>query len=143
MQIIVHDSMKLTELQELFSMHFLYLRLEFFNYNAASTMGSTKKQLALWDKTLSDIRVKHKCSHLYINSHESVNTLKKCCLLDFGILVQVFRKSDNSWLEIQDTDEQTLSEQNKVGEGQSYNWQKPAERTSTSISGNSTNPSKK
>jgi hypothetical protein len=117
MEILIHDSNKLCEIQEVFNKHFLYLKLEFFNMDPTKEKIFSRENLITeTTKTLAEIRHVHKAGHLSINGHQKVSTLEKHCSNDFGIDVQVFRKSGKAWLQTAATDEWTLSEQNKMAE---------------------------
>ncbi|HET6225550.1 MAG TPA: hypothetical protein VFF27_04670 [Bacteroidia bacterium] len=118
MELLIHDSYKLSEIQEEFSKHFPYLKLEFFNLDPTKSTQMFSKQnlITQLHKTLAEVRHIHTAGHLSINGHQKVSTLEKHFAKDFGINIQVFRKSCNNWLQTTATDEWTLSEQNKIGE---------------------------
>lgn len=115
MEIQIHDSYTLSEIQETFSKHFPYLKLEFFNVDPVKGGKFSKENLITQtNKTLAEVRHLHRAGHLSINGHQKVSTLENHLANDFGINIQVFRKSGNSWLQTTSTDEWTLSEQNNM-----------------------------
>lgn len=115
MEIFIHDSFKLSEIQEIFSNHFPYLKLEFFNIDPMKDKIFSKENLIVnTDKTLGEVRHLHRKGHLSINGHQKVSTLESHFVSDFGVYVQIFRKSGRGWLQTTSTDEWTLSEQNNM-----------------------------
>lgn len=116
MELLIHDSYKLCEIQAAFSKHFPYLKLEFFNIDPTKERIFSKETLITQtNKTLAEVRHLHNLGHLSINGHQKVSTLEKHFVNEFGINIQVFRKSGKAWLQTTTTDEWTLSEQNKIG----------------------------
>ncbi|HRG51627.1 MAG TPA: hypothetical protein PLL00_02235 [Bacteroidia bacterium] len=115
MEIFIHDSYKLSEIQEVFSEHFPYLKLEFFNVDPTKDKIFSKENLITQtNKTLAELRHVHRKGHLSINGHQKVSTLESHFANDFGIYTQVFRKSGDTWLQTTSTDEWTLSQQNNM-----------------------------
>lgn len=117
MEISIHDSDTLFEIQQLFSKHFPYLKLEFFQIDPTTEHPFSKENLITnTNQLLADVRHVHRAGHISINGHQKVSTLETHFREGFGINVQVFRKSGKVWLETTATDAWTLSEQNKKGE---------------------------
>ncbi len=105
MEITIHDSFKLCEIQEEFSKHFPYLKLEFFEFAPGAKKVFSKAYLITdTDKTLGEKRHIHRAGHISINGHQKVNTLEQHFLENFGVDIQVFRKSGNVWLQTTTTD---------------------------------------
>lgn len=114
---IIHDSTTISELREEFSRHFPYLKLEFFEFDPNSGKAFSKKNLITNDrKTLGEIRHIHFSGPISIDGHQKVGTLEKNFREQFGMYVQVFRRSGKRWLETTITDQWTLAEQNRQGE---------------------------
>ena len=117
MEIIIDDNSKLCEIQEEFSMRFPYLKLEFFEFEPANKKFFLKENLITdKNKTIGQIRHVHLFGRVSINGHQKVSTLEKHFRENFGINIQVFRKSANTWLQTINTDSWTLTEQNRKGE---------------------------
>jgi|JI10StandDraft_1071094.scaffolds.fasta_scaffold1336334_1 hypothetical protein len=117
MDLNIHDSYTLQEVQAAFNNHFPNLKLEFFNSDPARKFDFSKENLITdTHKTLAEVRHIHRTGHISINGHQKVSTLEKHFGENFGINIQVFRKSGNTWLQTTATDEWTLAEQNKKGE---------------------------
>ena len=121
MEIIIHDSTKLNELQQDFTSHFPYLKLEFFE-----PIGGSKHLCDIikdTSKTIGDVRHIHTAGHMTINGHMKTETLEKEFMEKFGISVQVFRKSGGSWLLTGSSDNWTIAEQNRKGKEMSESVQ--------------------
>lgn len=117
MEIIIHDSYKLCEIQKEFSEHFPYLKLEFFGFEPTEQKIFLRENLITdTNKTVAEIRHLHLMGHISINAQQKVSTLEQHFKKNFGINIQVFRKSGNTWLLTTTTDDWTLAEQNKKGE---------------------------
>jgi len=117
MDIIIDDSNTLLEVQKKFSKHFLYLKLEFFGFETNDEKVFSKENMIKdLNKTIGEVRHHHLRGHVSINGQQKVSTLENHFRENFGINVQVFRKSGNAWLQTIATDDWTLAEQNKKGE---------------------------
>ncbi len=117
MNIIIHDSNSLQEIQKTFNEHFPYLKLEFFNLDPAKEKNFSRENMITdTHKTLADVRHIHRNGYISINGHQKVSTLEQHFSENFGIDIQVFRKSGDTWLQTTATDEWTLARQNKKGE---------------------------
>jgi hypothetical protein len=117
MKIHISDKRKISAVQEEFSERFPYLRLEFFsiphNISKSSNVVAT---IIPHYKTIGESRKMHKNSTISITHGMKVSQLEKIFKDDFGLYVQVFRKSGRVWLETTMTDDWTLAEQNHQGE---------------------------
>jgi len=117
MKIQISDKRKISVVQQEFNEAFPYLRLEFFSVAPKTGKGSAKKFMIIPDhKTIGECRKIRRSNSITITSRMKVNQLEKIFLDDYGLAVQVFRKSGRVWLETTMTDDWTLSEQNKQGE---------------------------
>jgi len=128
MEIIIHDSYKLSEIQEDFRKHFPFLKIEFFSFGPGTEKLFTKEHLIKdTPQTLRDIRHIHFSGPISINGHQKVKTLEDHFRDQYGIEIQVFRKSGETWLQTSVTDDWTLSEQNKKGEEHNHaGFEKPS-----------------
>lgn len=116
MNIIIDDTTLLSEIQQAFSKHFPYLKLEFFGYESAGHSVFTRRNLITdTNQSIDDIRHVHRSGHVSIDGHLKVSTLEKNFRDVYGINVQVFRKSGKTWLETTATDDWTLAKQNEMG----------------------------
>lgn len=122
MEIIIHDTFQLAEIQQEFSKHFPFLKIEFFEFEPGEKKIFSKENIITdTTKTLGETRHLHTAGLLSINGHLKVSTLEAHFRDNFGMDIQVFRKSGNTWLQTTATDDWTLAEQNKKGEEMSKN----------------------
>jgi hypothetical protein len=117
MKIHISDKRKISAVQEEFNRAFPFLRIEFFNVAPKPGKGVAKKHMIIPDhRTVGECRRIHKSSSIDITPRMKVNQLEKIFLAEYGLSVQVFRKSGKVWLETTMTNDWTLAEQNKQGE---------------------------
>lgn len=115
LEITVSDSKKLEDLQADFSACFTFLKIEFFKSPHKIGEGSAKSLIYDRKRFVRDCRVKHNEGTFKISEAMTVNELEEKFLADYGLSVQVFRKSGNVWLETSATDGWTLRQQNDEG----------------------------
>lgn len=116
MKITINDQRKIFAIQEEFNTMFPYLKLEFFSKPHKKDGPTAKKFIKHSSETLGECRTNHNSGELVINPAMTVSDLEQRFGDVYGLGVQVFRKSGNSWLETTVTDSWTLEEQNKQGE---------------------------
>jgi len=116
MKIGIHDTLKVSAIQEAFSHLFPYLKLEFYSRTHKDGAGSAVKFLKSEDAVLGDFRKTHTTGDLDIDSNMTVSDLEQAFGETYGVGVQVFRKSGNIWLQTTITDGWTLGKQNTEGE---------------------------
>lgn len=107
--------MTLVEIQNAFSDKYQYLKLEFFSKPHDAGEGSARKDLLANDLQLSKVRTKFAEDTLSFKSSMSVKELEQLFDERFGLFVQVFRKSGDTWLETTKTDDWTLDALNNKG----------------------------
>ncbi len=116
MKIKISDKRKISAVQKEFNDLFTYLRLEFFT-KPHPRKGFDKLNLIVSDnKTIGECRKIHNSNSISITPGMKVSKLEQVFMDEFGLYVQVFRKSGRVWLETTMTDDWTLQEQNKEGE---------------------------
>lgn len=99
-------------LQTEFMEAFPGLKIAFFSKPHREFKGSAAKFLVQdHDMPLNQLSHKLKAGQLVLNSDTVVSALEKVFEEDFGLHVQVFRKSGRAWLETSVTDNLTLGEQ--------------------------------
>ena len=113
---LITDKKTLKEVKAEFSQKFPYLKLEF--YLGKHEPGKpSPASLQLDDQlTVGKARKTHKEGDLKISGNLKVNTLETRFWDQYGLNVQVFRRSGNLWLQTTTTDHWTLTEQNGKGE---------------------------
>jgi len=88
------------------------LKIAFFSKPHSEFKGSAAKFLVQErDMSLGQLSPKMKVGELVANHDSVVSTVEKLFEADFGLHVQVFRKSGRTWLETSVTDNLTLGEQ--------------------------------
>ena len=117
MRIKINDKRKISAIQKEFSASFPYLRIEFFLRPDKRKVAYNKLNLIIPEnKTIGDFRKVHNETSVTITPGMKVSKLEQVFKDDFGLYVQVFRKSGRVWLETTMTDDWTLAEQNREGE---------------------------
>lgn len=113
MDINVKDSFSIGDIQKQFEERFAYLKLMFFKKSHGDQEGNSKKDLMSPSTKLGSI--KHKNGKIIFDEEITVTELEHLFKDHFGLNVQVFRKSGNSWIETTVTDGWTLKKQNDQG----------------------------
>lgn len=115
MKIHIEDNSLTNLIKEKFSRVYPFLKLEFFSKAHKEGEASKKEDIISSSSLLVDIRSKHNEGDFIITPQSKVSEVEQGFESQFGIHVQVFRKSGNLWLETTSTDGWTLLEQNEVG----------------------------
>jgi len=116
MKIIINDQQSIARIRNSFNKLFPFLKLEFFSKRHKSGEPSPLKFLIRSDVTIGECRTIHTSGEITITPAMRVNDLEQLLWNEYGLGVQVFRKSGMSWLETVLTDTWTLAEQNAEGE---------------------------
>lgn len=116
MKLVINDQQRIEQVSNLFSERFPFLKLEFFSKKHESGEASSGKSLIPRNLTLGECRTVHNSGEINISPDMKVGELEQLLSTDYGLGVQVFRKSGAVWLETTLTDSWTLEEQNKEGE---------------------------
>lgn len=111
----IKDNKKIIEIQREFNEKFPYLKLEFYKSAHEAGEGSPEDKKLDPYKTVAEVRTKHKSGDLSLHGNVKVETLEHRFEQDYGLHVQVYRKSGDIWLQTTATDSWTLSEQNDKG----------------------------
>ena len=118
MVFIINDSTRVLDIQEAFTKMFPFLKLEFYRKGIHASRGiiDIKQPNISKDKTLAEISTITKESQVTVLPEMTVIELENNIKEQFGVNLQVFRKSGNVWLQTSLTDSWTLKEQNHQGE---------------------------
>lgn len=114
----IYSSRKLSEIKEEFSAAYPYLKLEFFKVPHHDQEPTAKKAMIKADHAvseISEIEIENE-GEIDLSGSMTVNELESLFREEYGINVQVFRRSGNVWLETSSTDDMTLDEQNELGQ---------------------------
>lgn len=93
-----------------------YLKIEFFKKPPVPGLGNPKSAMIKEDLRLSAIQNKESFGTIGISDKLTVIELEDVFKKEYGLYVQVFRKSGKVWLETTATDSWTLEQQNEEGE---------------------------
>jgi hypothetical protein len=116
MKIQVSKDKTIAQLQDEFSQTFPFLKLTFFTKPHKAYKGTPAKFLVSdRDVTLGSLEKKPHNGDLYLEPEMPTWQVERLFEEEFGLHVQVFRKSGNTWLETSVTDDLTLEEQNVKG----------------------------
>ena len=115
LNIQIKETVTIAEIQRQFNRAFPYLKLEFFESPHKAKEGSHKSKMIAHDRLLRTCRSLHNEGELQVIESETVSKLERDFWEQFGLSVQVFRKSGNLWIETSLTDSWTLKRQNEEG----------------------------
>jgi hypothetical protein len=116
MKIELNSTKTIGELQLEFNAAFPYLKLVFFKHAHDAYEGSPAKDiLSDPDRRLLEVEKKPRVGVLYLEPDTPVWQVERLFKEEFGLFVQVFRKSGTIWLETSVTDDLTLEQQNAKG----------------------------
>ena len=115
MKLIINDNITIKELQQQFSLGFLYLKLEFFDIPPTKN-GLPKSHMYPAYKLLGACRKMHHEGIVQITPGDTVQKLEGIFWTEYGLSAEVFRKSGNLWIETTLSDSWTLKKQNAEGQ---------------------------
>lgn len=115
MKIVVNKNKKLRTIQEEFQKSFPFLKLEFYSNTHKNAEGSTKKSTLNNNLTVGETPKFYEDGIINIEKTMKVCELEKAFSDTFGLNVQVFRKSNDMWLQTTITDNWSLEKQNRSG----------------------------
>jgi hypothetical protein len=115
MEIVVNKSKKLKTIQEEFQKNFPFLKLEFYSTSHKKSEGTFKNATLNSNLTVGEASRFSKETVVHINKKMKVSELENAFTELFGLNAQVFRKSNNTWLQTTITDNWTLEKQNQNG----------------------------
>jgi hypothetical protein len=115
---IIRDDKKIIEIQKEFHELFPYLKLEFYSEHHKEGEGSPNKQLVDPYQTIKMVRSISSEGDYAIHENLKVSEVEQSFYTNYGLNVQVFRRSGSLWLQTITTDEWTLYQQNLKGKEQ-------------------------
>lgn len=113
MEMVINKQKKLKQIQDEFQKQFPFLKLEFYSGFHKQNEGSERKTLLEGDLTVGEACKLTAEKIITINENMKVSELEKAFKDIFGLSVQVFRKSNNLWLQTTITDGWSLEKQNQ------------------------------
>ncbi len=116
MKMILNNNTKLSDIQFQFNDSFPFLKAEFFNITIeVEKRNLIKEMINDTQRKIGDIHHMLHPMEFSINGNQKVSTIEKNFMKNFGINLQIFRKSGGAWLMTTTSDSSTLSDQNKKG----------------------------
>lgn len=117
MKIQVSKDRTIAQIQDEFAQTYPFLKLVFFTKPHKAYKGSPAKFLVSdRNVTLGSLEKKPHSGELYLEPEMPTWQVERLFEEEFGLHVQLFRKSGNTWLETSVTDDLTLEEQNVKGQ---------------------------
>ncbi|MEJ7737572.1 MAG: hypothetical protein WKF97_09115 [Chitinophagaceae bacterium] len=111
---ITYDKL-IKDVQAEFNQSFPFLKIEFFRKGYRFSPFKQRKDCLPTHVSFGMSYRNKKTGRLDITPFMTVKELEKTCEEQFGIIVQVYRKSGNVWLETTMTDNWTIKQQNDHG----------------------------
>ena len=111
-----HGKITLTELKLAFNQRFPYLKWEFFYPHHSPNKASSKKELITTNPEIEQLNPHIQIGSLQFTAETTVKELEELVWNQFGLAIQVFRKSGDMWLETTITDQWSLGFQNEQGQ---------------------------
>jgi hypothetical protein len=112
----IGQTQSILNLQKLFNGIYPFLKIEFFTKSHGAGEGISKKFMITENKLLKEIQNGvFKAGSIKFNDDTTVIALEEDFKKKFGLNVILFRKSGKIWLEITNTDNWTLKQQNEEG----------------------------
>lgn len=126
MKLVLSATSTIREVKKQFNKSFPYLKLEFFTRGHRKGEPSSIRYMVDDKSMLLDITGVIREGVFYFEPSILTGDFEYKLQADFGIPVQVFRKSGGTWLETVDTDHISLEEQNNMAKASlqrmSYNF---------------------
>lgn len=115
MRLTIGGDTRLSSLQSDFNNYFPYLKIEFFKIPHRIGEALAKNLIYDKNKMVRDCRLMKSEGVLEFSNSITVSDFEDKFQKEFGLSVQVFRRSGNVWLETSATDSWTLEQQNSEG----------------------------
>lgn len=114
MFLLLSQDKTLNEIQQFFSSRYPFLKLEFYRLEGRDKFAGAKRKQLSHSLTLKAAGLE-KNGVVDITNNMTVSDLEKIFAQQFGLNVQVSRKSGIVWLETTMTDQWSLQKQNEHG----------------------------
>jgi len=112
---IITANKTIQEIQKEFHSKFPGLKIEFYSSHHEAGEGSPIREQIDPSQQLSVLGTSSSEAEFTIKPEMSVADFEQAFYQQFGLNVQVFRKSGNLWMQTTSTDHWTLAEQNRKG----------------------------
>ncbi|HTL82189.1 MAG TPA: hypothetical protein VL651_10815 [Bacteroidia bacterium] len=115
MYLTIFDHETISQVRKKFSAEFPFLRIDFFRPLAENVPYSALRVMDE-DAEIGSLRKKHNSGAISISPSDITGEVENKFLDLFGLHIQIFRRSGNTWLLTTTTDAMTLQQQNALGE---------------------------
>ena len=122
----IEGNQAIRSVQQQFNQIFPFLKIEFFTEPHIAGQLTVKNKMISALARIGDVQKVSRNGLIDVSGTSTVSKLESTFEEEFGLYVQVFRKSGNIWLETSATDNWTLDQQNE--EGRSLHQHFKAER---------------
>jgi len=112
---IITKEKTLSEIKEMFRSTFPGLKMEFYKSKHKSYEGSEKNQQYDENHTIAEVNPNITTGEISFLKGQTTKELEQAFEDLFGLHVQIFRRSNELWLQTSTTDDWTLEVQNRKG----------------------------
>lgn len=113
--LIIEGNQNIRTVQQEFNRLFPFLKIEFFTEPHPAGKLTVKSKMINSNERIADVQRKQGSGLIDVSGTSTVSKLENSFEEQFGLYVQVFRKSGSIWLETSATDSWTLDQQNEEG----------------------------
>jgi hypothetical protein len=110
----IYPETHLLNVQLAFREKFPYLKLEFFKHLHEKNELSSYSDEVIEDLTIMDFNPDFAAREWYVSEKETVSEFENRIAVDYGLPIQVCRKSGNIWIQTSKTDAWTLEKQQQI-----------------------------
>lgn len=124
MELQVYKNTTLQEVKEKFSHYFPFLKLELYAYRHHAEEHPFKREVykGLYLEETSEF---FKEGTIYFSPNTPIAELEQEFQIELGLVVKVYRKADELWVDTSQTSHLTLGKQNNMGSARvrgQFNW---------------------
>lgn len=112
MTLKINDTVSLAVIRQAFTTHFPFLKMEFFSQPGKS--GSKGHKITT-DALIGDVRKLHREGTFSVQNWYTAGYIERQFRIHYGLIVHLFRKNNENWELIPETDMLTLKEHNEIG----------------------------
>ena len=112
---LINGNTLISEIQEEFHNQFQGLQIKFYNKEHEALSGSKSNEEIISSKKIKELNPNMESAVIDFDKNMSVMNFEKMMENDFKLHVQVFRRSNQHWLQTTSTDVWTLDVQNTKG----------------------------
>jgi len=110
----INDNKTISMLQQDFSGHFPFLKIEFFDEPHKKLEGSPENHRLPEHQLVGNIRLRHNAGTLEIHPLHTPYYVEKQLKNRYGLYAQVYRVAPGGWIQTAGSDLVTLKEQNEI-----------------------------